>query len=755
MTHITFDPYIPLALWVPLALATAAMLAWYAAAGRRRLPARRWWAVVALMALAAAVPLLVLLNPTWLEQVPPPAGKPLLTVLVDRSASMATRDAPGGETRYQAGAALATAVAGQLKDQYEVRLRWFAATSAPCSPEALAGASPDGAATDLAAAVQGALEDDRPQGQAVLLLSDGIHNVGGAEPLRQAAAKARAMAVPVYAKTIGGPAVVNDLEVTVEQPQELAFAGQRVPVAVSLRQRGKLGAKTKLSLLRGDEVVEKRDVALRPDDAVEEVFYVSHKQSGLYRYEVRAEALPGEAATANNAAPLLLRVIDQPIRMLLLEGKPYWDTKFLVRTLSNDPSVELTSVVQLAEGRLLRRKIPRRPPPAEWQAASLAGRSASEGGLPRMPAQQSPSRTTRRRSGGMDHRNGRRQVTGRRQCAGLLSSRGPRAQHRGLPDRRRLGELAQVACRVGGVAGLLPRPPASQIGQRLGELMPVRWTPAAESYYSVQLTGTAQALHWLPAGKDGVSPLAELPPLATAARPEAAKALSVVLATGVVDASGQPAPVISYQPVGNGRVVVVEGAGMWRWAFLPPERQKQEGIYGSLWQSLVRWLVAQVGLLPSQRLALRTDSISFNADESVTATLLARDWKGEPPQVELSGGPLDRPRTLRLRPAGQLSRPVPRRPGPAGRGAIRASRARRRRAGSVVGNRLRGPPEHGRAARRPRPAGRDEDDCPGKRRGGPGERRAAAAGHRNSISTSPAPAPSARRGRWPGTGGGP
>ena len=50
MTHITFDPYIPLALWVPLALAAAALLGWYAVAGRRRLPARRWWVVVALMA---------------------------------------------------------------------------------------------------------------------------------------------------------------------------------------------------------------------------------------------------------------------------------------------------------------------------------------------------------------------------------------------------------------------------------------------------------------------------------------------------------------------------------------------------------------------------------------------------------------------------------------------------------------------------------------------------------------------------------
>ena len=38
MTHITFDPYVPLALWVPLALATAGLLGWYAAGGRRRLP---------------------------------------------------------------------------------------------------------------------------------------------------------------------------------------------------------------------------------------------------------------------------------------------------------------------------------------------------------------------------------------------------------------------------------------------------------------------------------------------------------------------------------------------------------------------------------------------------------------------------------------------------------------------------------------------------------------------------------------------
>ena len=360
MTSITFDPYVPLALWVPLALAAAALLAWYAMAGRRRLPARRWWTVVTLMALAAAVPLIILLNPTWLERVPPPPGKPLLTILLDRSASMGTRDAEKGHSRFEAGVLFAAAADRELGNRYEVRVRTFAESSSPAGFESLRRQEPNGASTDLSAALLEGLEDDRPQGQAILLLSDGIHNVGGAERWRQSAEKAKATAAPVYVKTLGGPAEVNDIEVSLQQPQELAFVGQRVPVAVGVRQRGSLGAKTSLSLLLDDKPVERREVILKPNDAVESVFYVSHKQSGLYRYEVRAESLPGEVTNVNNMAPLLLRVVDQPVRVLLLEGKPYWDTKFLIRTLSADPSIELTSVVQLAEGRLLQRKIPRR-----------------------------------------------------------------------------------------------------------------------------------------------------------------------------------------------------------------------------------------------------------------------------------------------------------------------------------------------------------------------------------------------------------
>jgi hypothetical protein len=410
-----------------------------------------------------------------------------------------------------------------------------------------------------------------------------------------------------------------------------------VPVVVSLRHRGSLPTATSASLVLDGKPIEKRPVTLKRNGTVDEVFYVSHKDAGLYRYEIRAGELPGEVTTVNNTAPLLLRVVDQPIRVLLLEGKPYWDTKFLVRTLAADQSIELTSVVQIAEGRLL------------WQKS------------PRAIAQDEKAPVTANK--GADPPGGREQWAIEKDAGKFLADAGALATYQIVILGRNaeafltddaLAKLRKWLTESEGSLVCFRGPPASQIGQRLGELMPLRWTPTAESRFRVELTEAGQALRWLPAAGDAKGQLAELPSLAAAARPEASKALAVVLAKGVLGGSAEPTPMMVYQPVGSGRVVVVEGAGMWRWAFLSPEHQKQEEIYGSLWRSLVRWLVSNVGMLPSQRMALRADKLSFTTDESVTATLLVREWTGDPPRVQLVGGPKDRPSDYQCVPRGSF-----------------------------------------------------------------------------------------------------
>ena len=80
MNGLTVEPYIPLALWLPLTLLAGGLWMAYVLASRRRLQGRVRPLVLALMLVALALPLAILLNPTWIEPIPPPAGKPYLTV---------------------------------------------------------------------------------------------------------------------------------------------------------------------------------------------------------------------------------------------------------------------------------------------------------------------------------------------------------------------------------------------------------------------------------------------------------------------------------------------------------------------------------------------------------------------------------------------------------------------------------------------------------------------------------------------------
>ena len=283
--------------------------------------------------------------------------------------------------------------------------------------------------------------------------------------LRETTARAKSQATPVFTHTIGGPAEVRDLEVEVQRPQELAFVRQQVPVAVTLRQRGSLAAQATLALLLEGKEIEKRTARLVPNGTTEQVFNVKQDAAGLFRYEVLADPLPGEVTAANNSSPLLLRVVDQPVRVLLLEGKPYWDTKFLIRTLATDESIELTASCSLPK------------------AGSCSGRSR---GKTRPPTTSGRSRRTPDK------------FLADRADAGVVPDRDPGPQRRGLPQRRGPDPADEVARPTDGSLVCFRGAPSSKISQRLDELMPVRWTASAETRFRAQWTDEGQALRWLP-----------------------------------------------------------------------------------------------------------------------------------------------------------------------------------------------------------------------------------------------------------------
>jgi hypothetical protein len=610
MTSLAFEPMIPPAVWLLLAAGGVGMLAWYGASRPRRVERRRWVVILTLAALGYAAALLVLLNPTWVEPVPPPPGKPTVTIVVDATGSMATPDSPSGRSRFQSAVEAARTCADRLGDRFDVRVRTLADGLRPTDLAALDAAEPDGRETDLAAAVRSGFEGDRPGGQAMILLSDGIHTVGATARVLEACRAAKAMSCQVSTRTFGGDAEVKDLAVELRAPQEVGFVGRKVAVSVLVRNRGYVGSPATVVLSADGKELDRKAVALTAVGSAEARFEIAQDKPGTYRYSASVEPAADEVNRANNAALLVFRVVDRPVRVLVLEGKPYWDNKFLARTLIADPFVELDTVVRVGDNRVIRRTISR--PPADPASAAPSDQWAV---LPDAAA-------VFNNDGGL--RGYQLVVLGRDAEAFLTDAV--------------LAQLQDWVARDGGCLVCYRGPPTGQANLRLGRLLPVRWTPAPEARFRPRLTDRGRALRIVPPLADPqADPLAELPELATDSRADQPKPLAVVLATaGPRDGRGEPEPVVCYQPYGGGRVVVIEGAGMWRWAFLPPHKQQLDDVYRGVWYGLLRWLVSTADLLPGQALAVRAEKSRFQPGEAAAVNVFVRDGGPAAPPVELA-----------------------------------------------------------------------------------------------------------------------
>lgn len=615
---LTFEPLLPPVVWVTVTVLSVAL--WIVYAARRPAACRRllWGVIMTLTAAGLASVLTVLLNPIWLEPLPPPAGKPLLTILVDQSSSMDAADGTNAISRYSVASNAIIRLIDDLKPQFDIRIQGFAEQSRSVDPADLEMAATHGRVTDIATPLMDALVADRPQGQAVLLVSDGVHNAhGDTEPAIRAAESAKTRNAPVYTATVGGDLTVNDLEIRVRRSQELAFVGQSIPVTVDLQQHGAVGSRVDVTLIdpSGQEVTRTIDIA--QNSSTRTTFLITSVETGLFQYQVRTAGMPNEATTANNATTFQVRVVDKPVRALVLEGKPYWDAKFLLRMLTGDPSLEVDCIVRVSAERFLWRKL-------KLVKGQFSPNEDKENSDPQPVADSSATRPFERVEE-TEFVNDVKSILQKpdqlREYQILLLGR---EAEQYLSDAA-VENIRTWIAQDGGSLVCYRGSPVAEPNQRLSRLLPVRWAAdrAAslnESRFRIEVTERGDDLSWLRIG--GPDGLGKLPSLSTSEKTESIKPLAVVLGRGKTTTG--TSPVLTYQPYGTGKVVVVEGSGMWRWAFLPPNYREMESAYGTLWQSLLRWLISSGGLLPGEDVALQMDRVGFTEGESVSAVVLRR-----------------------------------------------------------------------------------------------------------------------------------
>lgn len=294
-------------------------------------------------------------------------------------------------------------LADHLSSQYQLRLYSYSSDCRESSIQSLGepeltGDEPSAALqqTDLAAAIRKVLKDV-PAGQlaGIVVLTDGRHNAPARlEPLAGQLARGR---VPLSSIMIGAAVPPRDAAViSAEAPRSL-YLKDKMHVDAHVKLDGLAGQKIRISLLDSStpggngspETDGGKEVAFKEITPPADVFrahveLVDEPQAtGMHRYRVRVQQVEGEALVDNNTQDLAVSVTDQKTKMLIIEGRPRWEFRYLKNLFADrDKTVKLQYV--LFEPDLIAGMPPR---PAVHASAAAADDQIEATALPRDEAE--------------------------------------------------------------------------------------------------------------------------------------------------------------------------------------------------------------------------------------------------------------------------------------------------------------------------------------------------------------------------------
>ncbi|MEO1237990.1 MAG: hypothetical protein AAFX76_14495, partial [Planctomycetota bacterium] len=311
----------------------------------------------------------LLMGPSVLPETRDPSPTPVV-VAVDASASMQTRDMGGeadgsgedGETRY--GFALERWLSEEqlaaLREHHDVRVYSFGGRPRATVPEPAAADARESRVVDSVYELittmrtnvgSNTLEAELRNsggGGGLVVVSDG-RDSGDADP-GPAAALAVSRGVKVHTVTLGGATRSRDVALGASPGQPFLMVDEPGTIDVRLTPTHAGGASTTLRV-RYDGEETTRPVTFEGDQRVRVELPVSHDEPGLYTYEIAVDPLPGEAESNNNTQTVFVEVTERRMRVLVLEGQPYWDTKFLAQSLRKDDRVAVTHITQVTPDR--------------------------------------------------------------------------------------------------------------------------------------------------------------------------------------------------------------------------------------------------------------------------------------------------------------------------------------------------------------------------------------------------------------------
>ncbi len=433
---------------------------------------------------------------------------------------------------------------------------------------------------------------------AIVLLTDGQHNAGPS-PL-QTARVLGSQGIAFYPVSLGATQQAADISVAAVEYPEMIFQKDRVRGTMVVRDQMPSGQPFVAEIRHQDEVVwqtqlltdnsgERRiDFEFGIDEIVERMgsqFASDVKQHAVaVALTASIAPLPNEAEPGNNQRPIRLAAITQNHRLLILDGRPRWETRYLRNVFERDTQWDVDVII--------------------------AGPSTDDETLPRGDGDDMFPETR-------DDLFAYDLII----CGEIHPDLF--AEH----EFEWLREFVEV--RGGGLVFVDGNRSRLQTftDQDLGPLLPVEWLPASVASQPTMLQLTEKGSRE-PALSFEVQPEAnqrfwnQLPPPHTLNNVQPLPGAEV-LAEAIVD--NVPLPMMVTRNYGAGRVLYLASDETWRWRYKAADTYHQR-----IWNQLAKYVMPRPFAVSDEYLSVDTGPVSYQMGDAVDIRIRLLGLDGKP-----------------------------------------------------------------------------------------------------------------------------
>ncbi|MGE0608204.1 MAG: hypothetical protein AB7O62_14000 [Pirellulales bacterium] len=228
-----------------------------------------------------------------------------------------------------------------LSEKYDLKFYSFSREALPISVDSKTlelpePPSPGGPSSYLGDAVSTVLEEAAGRPIAgIVLFSDGV-NTGGVSPSEIALAAAH-ISAPIFSVPAGDSKRKADVAIVDLFATGLVSVGDQVRVSATIESQGFEGRPVKVELRDGKTVLDSKDLVLHNEQQQIDLTFKATSPGPRYlNVVVPPQPEEPEELHDNNTDTAFVRVSDEKIKVLFVDGTPRWDFRFLKNAMRRD-----------------------------------------------------------------------------------------------------------------------------------------------------------------------------------------------------------------------------------------------------------------------------------------------------------------------------------------------------------------------------------------------------------------------------------